>query len=522
MEIVTGEQMRRIDRRTIEEMEIPGLQLMEAAGRGVAAALLEDYPDAADRGVVVLCGKGNNGGDGLVAARHLASHGVEPQVLLLATAGELKGDAAVNLAAAIQHGLRSEELPDEDAWEAARGVLSGSRIVLDAILGTGVVGGARGLARAVLRDVNRSACEVVAIDVPSGLGSDEAEVEGIALRAARTYTLCRPKPSLVLDPGAAHAGLVRVIPIGIPDEAVAKESTALEWVDRTTAAGWLPPRAASSHKGDYGHLLVVAGSRNKSGAAVLVGRGALRTGAGLVTVATPVSAQERVAVQQAELMTEALAESPDGTLADPAAEVVLELLSTRDVLAIGPGIGTDLHATDTVRRVVAECRVPLVIDADALNALAGSEEFAHLADRPRAVVLTPHPGEAARLLGSTTGEVQADRSAAARRLARTSGAIVILKGHQTLVARPDGALAVNASGNPGMGSAGVGDVLTGVVGALLARGLDGWSAARLAVFLHGDAGDRAAARLGQDGLIASDLVDALPAALTGLQGTHSR
>jgi NAD(P)H-hydrate epimerase len=516
MEVVTGEQMRRIDRHAIEDAGIPSLQLMEAAGRGVAQALLEDYPDAASRGVVVLCGKGNNGGDGLVASRYLARAGVTPRVLLLARAADLQGDAAHNYRAAGKYGLEVREVPDEGAWATAQLVLAETAIVLDAILGTGATGGARDLARAVIRDLNRRRCSVVAVDLPSGIDADRAEVEGSALRAERTYTLCRPKLALVLDPGAVYAGAVRVIPIGIPDEVVRRVPTELEWIERTTAASLLPRRAAASHKGDYGHLLAVAGSRDRSGAAVLLARGALRSGAGLVTVATPASAQSRIAAQQAEVMTAPLAETVDGTLASAAVEAVLELASRRTALALGPGLGTDSQTRDAVRGIVGGCRVPLVLDADALNALAGTA-IARLPEFSRPVVLTPHPGEAARLLGVTTGDVQADRLDAARRLARDTGAVALLKGRQSIVARPDGRAAINASGNPGLATGGTGDVLTGMIGAFLARRLDGWQAARLAAYVHGDAGDRAAARRGQDGLIASDVVDELPNALAGLR-----
>ncbi len=520
MEVVTGEQMRRIDRRAIDEQGIPGLRLMEAAGRGVAEALLEDYPDAAASGVVVLCGKGNNGGDGLVAARYLARRGLTPRIVLLASADALAKDAAHNQRAAVNLGLEIREVPDEQAWERERSLLTGSPIVLDAMLGTGVKGGAQGLPRTVIRDLSRSRCRVVSVDLPSGLDADTAEVQGIAVRAERTYTICRPKLALVLDPGATHAGAVRVIPIGIPDDAVAQESTSLEWVEATTAARLLPPRAAASHKGDYGHLLVVAGSRDKSGASVLVARGALRSGAGLVTLATTPSGLRYAASQQAEMMTESLTETATGTLAADAAEAALELLSGRDALALGPGLGAEPQTRHAVRVIVQGCHSPLVLDADALNALVGTADLSPLPERPRPVVLTPHPGEAARLLGRTTHEVQTDRLEAARRLARTSGAVVVLKGHQSIVARPDGQAAINSTGNPGMATGGAGDVLTGAVGALLARRLDGWNAARLAVFVHGAAGDRAARRLGQDGLIASDIVDELPGALVELRAVE--
>jgi NAD(P)H-hydrate epimerase len=519
MEIVSGEQMRRIDRRAIEDLGIPGLQLMEAAGRGVAEALISDYPNAAAGSVVVLCGKGNNGGDGLVAARYLSRHGVRVRIFLLCRGDELRGDAAHNHGAAVEHGLEVREISDEAAWREVRPALDEPSVVLDAILGTGVKGGARGLAATVIDDLNRGAGHIVSVDVPSGIDADGVAVVGPAVRAERTYTLCRPKLPLVLDPAAAYAGMVRVVPIGIPDDAVHAENTRLEWLERTSVQRLLPPRAAASHKGDHGHLLGVAGSRCKSGAAVLLARGALRCGVGLMTVATTSSAQRRVAMQQAEMMTETLAQTADGEVASTATAVALSLLGERDALALGPGLGTREETGEAIRAIVEGCTAPMVIDADGLTALAAGDDALPLPDRGRPAVLTPHPGEAARLLGCETREVQADRSDAARRLAERCAAVIVLKGHQTIVACPTGRMAVNSTGNPGMASGGTGDVLTGAVGAFLAAGLRAWDAARLAVFVHGDAGDRAARRVGQDGMIASDLIDELPASLAALRRT---
>lgn len=522
MEILTGEQMRRVDRRAIETLGISSSVLMESAGREVAAALLADYPCAESAGVLVLCGKGNNGGDGLAAARHLARCGVIPEVVLLAREDQVRGDAALNLTLARAAGLHVHELAEESAWVAARPQLAPPRIVLDAILGTGVRGGARGLAARVIEDLNHYGARVVAIDLPSGLNADTAAVEGSAVMAERTYTLARPKLPLVLEPAAAHSGAFRVLPIGIPDEAVRAEDVALEWLDRATASALLPPRAADSHKGSYGHLLAVAGSRGKSGAAVLLARGALRCGVGLITVATAASCLPVVAMQQAELMTEPLPEGASGCLAPEAAGIALDLLASRSALAIGPGLGSEPQARAAVLEILAGARSTVVVDADALNALAalGTGWPAQLPHH--GVILTPHPGEAARLLGRTIDEVQAERLSAVRELARMSGGVVVLKGHRTLLARPDGYVAVNASGNPGMASGGMGDVLTGAIGALLARGLEGWSAARLAVFAHGDAGDRCARTLGQDGVLASDVARRLPQALVALRRASTR
>ena len=509
MEILTGEQMRRVDRRAIDEFGVPSLDLMEAAGRGVAAALLEEFPEARQAGVLILCGKGNNGGDGLVAARHLAALGLEPRVVLLADGDGLSGDAATNLAAARAAGIEVHETPDETRWQAERSSLDSGRIVLDAMLGTGVRGGARGLVARVIEDLNRVAPRVAAVDLPSGVDGDRPHTDGCAVTAQRTFTLCRPKVALVLGDDSVRAGRLRVIPIGIPAAALRAEPVDLEWIDADLARSLLPARPSDSHKGTYGHLLAVAGSAGKSGAAVLLARASLRCGVGLVTVATPVSAQGAVAVQQAEVMTEPLAETDDGVLAGGGADPALSLLATRDALALGPGLGSAGATCAAVESIVAGAERPSVIDADGLNAFAGN--LAGLAARPAPTVLTPHPGEAARLLDIGNDEVQADRLAAVRRIARETSAVVVLKGHRTLIARPDGRVSVNSTGNAGMATAGTGDALTGAIGAFLARGLDGWDAARLGVYVHGDAGDRARRQLGQESMIASDLIANLPA-----------
>jgi len=518
VEVLTGEQMRRVDRRAIDGMGIPSLALMEAAGRGVAEALLADHPrlTADPAPVTILCGKGNNGGDGLVAARYLASAGVTVRVVLLASASELRGDAAENLSAARAHGIEVVEAADEPSWSREAERLDRSALVLDAVLGTGVRGGARGLPARAIRDLERSSRPVVSIDLPSGMDADRREVEGVTVRATRTYTLCRPKLPLIDGEGAARAGMLRVIPIGIPDEAVRAEGATLGWLDPHDLRGLLPRRETASHKGSFGHLLALAGSRGKPGAAVLVARGALRSGVGLVTVATAASAAPVVSAQQAEIMTESIPETPAGAPSVAALDRVLKLAGQRDALALGPGLGTEDGTRELIAGIVRSVSGPLVVDADGLNAFPRGEG---LEAGGRSLVLTPHPGEAARLGATDTASVQADRLGAARTLAVRTGAVVVLKGHRTVIAAPDGRVAVNSTGNPGMATAGSGDVLTGIVGSLLARGMHAWDAARLAAFAHGDAGDRAARDVGQEGMIAGDLLDRLPRALEALVET---
>jgi len=515
MEILTGAQMRDADRRAIEGMGIPSLDLMERAGAGVAACLLEEVLSRGPRPVLIVCGKGNNGGDGLVAARHLARLGHVPRTVVLAPQRDLSPEAWAQLSAARSSGLSIEEIGDESGWARVSPSLSQDTVVVDALLGTGVRRATSGVLARVIEDVNASGATVVAIDLPSGIDADTGSVPGPAMIAHRTYTLCRPKLGLVVEPGASHAGTFRVIDIGIPDDAVRAAGANLEWMDRDAARRLLPARPPAAHKGTMGHLLGVAGSRGKSGAAVLLARAALRSGAGLVTIATPKSVQPIVAAAQAEAMTEPLAESGAGTLSARAAGPVGKLLASRDAIAIGPGVGTTRDAVAAVRAIVAKLTRPAVLDADALNAFASGPK---LRARKAPLVLTPHPGEAARLLRTTAAAVQSDRFGAARRLAEMTGAVVVLKGRRSLVASPDGRVAVNSTGNPGMATGGTGDALTGIAGALLARGLAPFDAARLATYVHGGAGDVAVASSGVEGMIAGDLVDALPHAWRDVAG----
>jgi NAD(P)H-hydrate epimerase len=517
MEILTAAGMRRVDERTIRDHRIPGLSLMESAGTGAAEALLEEIPRLASRRVVVFCGKGNNGGDGLVAARHLKRRGVAVQVVLVARRGEVEGDAAVNLARALEDGVAVVELADDATWSRVVPEMDRDTIVVDALLGTGASGAARGLVARAIDGINACPATVVAIDLPSGVTTDSGSLVGPTVRAHRTLTLCRPKPCLVLEPAAAHAGPWRVLDIGIPDEAVAAERADLEWLNAEAAARLMPVRPPDAHKGTMGHLLAVAGSRGKPGAAALLARAALRSGVGLVTVATPRSAQPIVAAAQLEVMTEPLTETRSGAVGRSAAVAALRLLAGRDALAIGPGLGTELGTRAAVVAILAARSAPVVLDADGLNAFAADGRArTRLRAGSHPLVLTPHPGEAARLLRTTSGEIQSDRLGSARRLAAETGAIVVLKGRRTVVAQSDGRASFNTTGNAGMATGGTGDALTGVLGALLARGLSGFDAARLGTYVHGAAGDLAAARFGEDGLIAGDLIDALPQAWSAL------
>ena len=514
--VLTAEEMRAADRRTIEEVGLPGAVLMENAGAAVAQAVRERWPSA--RRILVLCGKGNNGGDGFVVARRLLT--LQPEVCLFASRGAVQGDAGLHMKAYERSGGQVHELADEEAWRARReALLGGAEVVVDALLGTGLHSAPAGILARVIADVEayckRSGTPVVAVDVPSGLSSDSGHTPWETLTATLTVALAAPKRCHVLSPACDRVGELRVADIGIRADVIAASGPALSLLEASDAGAAFPERAPAAHKGSFGHLLVVAGSVGKTGAAVLAATGALRTGAGLVTVATPWPALAMVAAGRAEVMTEPLPVSASGDLEVGAVDRALELARLRHAVVLGPGLGDHPATRAFVRRFVAECPRPLLLDADGLNAFAGDVAALTeaLRERASATVLTPHPGEMARLVGTSVPEVQARRLEMAQALAASVQGLVVLKGHQTVVARPDGRAAVNPTGNPGMATGGTGDVLAGMLGALLARGLDPWLAATAGVYLHGLAGDMAAARLGPESLVAHDLIDALPDAI---------
>jgi ADP-dependent NAD(P)H-hydrate dehydratase / NAD(P)H-hydrate epimerase len=513
--LATAEEMRRADRRATERFGVPSLLLMENAGRGAADALERVLGPVGGRHVVVISGKGNNGGDGFVVARHLLGRGGRVSAWLVGRAEDVHGDARVNLDALQRAGERVTEAPDPSGsvFDRLRAELAEADVIVDALLGTGVRGPATGAVAAGIEAINAAGSAgrpVCALDLPSGLPSDGETPAGPVVRARVTVTFGLPKLGLVLPGGAALAGRVEIADLGIP-RAWLGEGIPTALLEAADVRAVLPARPAEAHKGSYGHLLVVAGSVGRTGAAVLACLGALRSGTGLVTCATPASQQPVVAAQLPEPMTEPLPETAARTISAKSVERIVELLSRMDALALGPGIGLDPETRAAVQTLVREVERPMVIDADALTALAGKPGLCRDAPAPR--LLTPHPGEAARLLGSSIVEVQADRIASARRLAADSGAIVALKGAQTVVASPDGRVTLNPTGNPGMATGGTGDVLTGVTGGLLAQGVVPTAALAAAVYLHGLAGDLAAAERGQAGLVAGDVANALPAAI---------
>ncbi len=513
MRILTAAQMREADRFTIEDIGIPSLVLMENAGRQVVAAIEATYePQLAGR-VAVLCGRGNNGGDGFVIARTLLQRGVDTSVFVIGQLADVRGDARTNLDILGRLGVTVVEIADEQAWELHFSEVSQCTLIVDAILGTGLSSAVSGMLETVIADINASDIPIVAVDLPSGLSADTPHLPGDCVNATMTVTLASPKLPLILPPGEAYAGDVVIADIGIPFEVI--EGLEGRYVDLLTPEQLreqIEPRTADAHKGDFGRVTVIAGSVGKTGAAFLAGMGALRSGAGLVTVATPASCLPIVASMAPELMTEPLAES-GGSVSESALERVLEL--SQDVIACGPGLGRTQDASAFVRALVDRATVPLVLDADALTLLA--EEPGRLVGRDdRDVIITPHPGEMARLVGASIDDVQANRIDMAADFATTHHVYVVLKGHRTVIATPAGRVFINPTGNPGLATAGTGDVLTGMVAAWLAQLLDAETACRVAVFLHGAAGDVAEAAHGQVAMTATDVLARLGDALTAL------
>jgi NAD(P)H-hydrate epimerase len=484
---------------------------MESAGRAVVEVVLDALRERPGE-VVIVCGPGNNGGDGLVVARHLHGLGVAVRVGLLGgAAGEgLRGDAAANFARAQACGVQL----DGPRWRAPlRGV------VVDAIFGTGLTRKIGGAAAAAIRRIEKARSAgalVVAVDLPSGLDADTGQVLGVAVRADRTVTISLPKLGLALEPGRSHAGRVQVARIGIVDRTASLTPPAVQWTP-LGAARALPQRPVSGHKGSFGHVLVVAGSEGKTGAAALAARAAARAGAGLVTVACPAGLNDVLETLCTEAMTAPVADTEGRAFAVAAEDRVLALAHERDVVALGPGLGSDSDTSLFARGFAKRCERPLVIDADGLNAFGAEPELLRARSAP--TLLTPHPGEAARLLATPTAAINADRLAAARELAERSGCTVLLKGAGTIVAAPDrrAVAFVNPTGGPSLASGGTGDVLCGLAAALIAQGLDPFRSAALAAWVHGAAADRIAGRRGDAGLLASELADELPPTLHALR-----
>jgi len=507
--LVTAQEMRELDRDAIEKLGVPADALMENAGRAVAQELLRELPSGAE--VSIVCGRGNNGGDGLVAARHLHQLGVDVRVVLLGDVADLSADAATNLDRACRVGV---PLADHEWQPPPRGV------VVDAIFGTGLSRIVEGVEAEWIRRINAcraDACgrvRVVSVDLPSGLCADSGAVLGSCIEADTTVALGLPKVGLSLEPGRSAAGRISVAEIGIGDPDANRLPRTELWT-RAYAGSRLPARPADGHKGSFGHVLIVAGSEGKTGAAALAAEGAARTGAGLVTIACPAGLNDILEIKCTEAMTAPVADTPERALASSAADSIVALAATRDALGLGPGIGRSEETQALVVSLIKRLEIPLVIDADGLYPFAGEPDW--LRERRAPTVLTPHPGEAAALLGIEASEVNRDRPAAARELAKRFGSVIALKGAASVTAAPDGRIAINPTGGPALAAGGTGDVLLGMLTGLVAQGLEAFEATALAVFIHGAAADRLAKRAGSSGHLAGEIASEVPAATEDLR-----
>ena len=504
MRVIAAEAMQEADRRTISELGVPGLTLMENAGRGSADLIHERYGAGPCRNAVIVAGKGNNGGDGYVIARLLAGRGWQVQTLVLAPREEIGGDARTNLDLLPLDKVRF--CPTGIA--SSTGELADATVIVDALFGTGLAKEVAGPYAEAIDLITASGRPVVAVDIPSGIHGTTGRVLGTAVRADLTVTFASAKLGHILYPGAEHVGELRVVEIGIP-ESVLSEVPGYDFVDAAAARALLRPRRRTAHKGSFGHVLVIAGSRGKTGAAAMAANAAIRAGSGLVTLAVPAMLHDILEVKTTEAMTVSLDDSGRGYLGTLALPEVLTLLTGKDAVALGPGISWNPDTIAFVHRLAAEIRLPLVIDADALNAVSEQPDLLRSAPS-RQIILTPHPGEMARLCGATIAEIERDRIGTARDFAVRFGVHLILKGARTVCAAPDGRIAINGSGNPGMASGGMGDVLTGILVSLLGQGYDPFDACRLGVYLHGAAADLVAAEKGEIGLSATDVQEKLP------------
>ncbi len=517
MKIVSATEMREIDRATSERFGVPSLTLMENAGAAVANFILSDYPKGERIGII--CGKGNNGGDGFVAARKLLAACRAVRLLLLANPEELRGDAASMFPRLALTPLVVREPGGLDSVEARE--IFAADVLVDAVLGTGFRPPVSDLYAAAIRKMNESAVPVVAVDIPSGANADAMKPQGgDVARADAVVTFTAPRPAHVF--AALTHGPTVIAPIGSPAEAIQSKLN----LNLSTPADFsklLVPRARDANKGSYGHVLVVGGSVGKAGAAAMAGFSALRAGAGLSTVATAKSVLPTVAGFHPELMTVSLKETTAGSIASRNLQsgFMDALVERKTVLAIGPGISRERDTAEFVRKMVQRYKTPMVLDADGLNAFEG--KTSKLAGNIGSIVVTPHPGEMSRLTGKSVAEIQGNRLDVARAFAREHELIVVLKGHRTLISAPDGAVWVNPTGNPGMATGGTGDILTGLIAGLMAQHPERvFEATALAVYLHGLSGDLAAASIGERCLVATDLVRYLPQAFAALQSHKSK
>ncbi|MEW6672987.1 MAG: NAD(P)H-hydrate dehydratase [Thermodesulfobacteriota bacterium] len=508
MYLVTASEMQAMDRRTIETFGLPGRLLMENAGRGAAQFLLKTFPGLTGKKVAVIAGRGNNGGDGFVIARCLFQKGVTVRVFLLAKSKAVAGDAAANLKLLKPLGIPVDEIPDGSAFKKHQTAMRHQDIWVDAILGTGLKSDVDGYFKEIIDFINSLGRPVFSVDIPSGLDSDTGHPRGACIRAHSTATFGFAKIGHMLFPGATYTGKLQIIDIGIPDPVAAEVGPAQQLLTADMIRSLFVPRAPDAHKGTTGHLLVLAGSPGKTGAAAMTAMAAMRAGAGLVTLGVPKSLNPILETQVLEAMTAPLPETIDALFAESACDRIQDLLSDKRCMVFGPGVGISPEIESLLRRILPTLNVPMVIDADGLNNLAADVGMLKTAGAP--VIVTPHPGEMARLTGASVREIQADRLGCARKFSKKYKLHVVLKGARTVIAHPDGKVYVNPTGNAGMASGGMGDVLTGVIGGLLTQGYTPEAASHMGTYLHGAAADHLAEQMGPVGYLAGDVMNVIP------------
>ncbi|AFV12054.1 carbohydrate kinase-like protein [Thermacetogenium phaeum DSM 12270] len=516
MRLVQADEMRELDREATRRFGIPGLLLMENAGLSIVDVILKRFWDNKPQGkrILILAGPGNNGGDGFVVGRHLFNRGAEVKILITAPPDSYGGDAEVNLKIVSEMGIPLRVLEPERLREVEE-MLAGADLVLDALFGTGFRGVPREPVASLIRLVNKAGKAVVAVDLPSGLEADTGRVAGDCVRAQVTVTMGMPKIGLYLEPGAQYAGEVVVGDISFPPELKTEEGGNYYLVDEEMVAAALPERLPTQHKGDFGHVLVIGGTRGYTGAAALASNAALRSGAGLVTAVVPEDLYPVAAAKLTEVMTFP-APGKDGGFDAGACAALMGLFGRATVLAVGPGLGQGEGTVSFLRELLERTDLPAVLDADALNILARDRRILTdplFAERRKRWILTPHPGEMARLCGTGVGEIQSDRIGVAVRASREWGTTVVLKGARTVIAAPGSPVFINPTGNPGLASGGTGDVLAGLVAGLLAQGIAPVEAAFSGAFIHGLAADRIARQKGMAGLVAGDLLEEIPVVL---------
>ncbi|MEW5768170.1 MAG: NAD(P)H-hydrate dehydratase [bacterium] len=533
MKLTTASQMQEIDRRATADFGIPGLILMENAGLKAVQVLVDFISDLAQKKVVVCAGRGNNGGDGLVVARHLFNGGIDVRVVLISEKSKVTGDAKVNLEAVLKSGIPLYEATSPDQLDQVRQEILTADIIIDALLGTGIKGPVKGLMGETINLINEASqvirhsqsaisnpqsairnpqSVVLSLDLPSGLPADTGQIEGPCVKATATVTFGLPKIGLFLYPGATKVGQLYLAEIGFPPPLLKDAALKFHLLEEEEIASLMPRRAVWAHKGDCGRVLVIAGSVGMTGAACLSSQAALKIGAGLITLGVPESLNPICEIKLTEVMTRPLAQTEKGTLSLRAYSQLEDLLSKASSIILGPGLGRHPETTRLVEKIIREVEAPIVLDADGLNAISADPDILR-ASRAE-VIITPHPGEASRIITKDIAEINADRPGTAAYLAQNYQVVAVLKGAPTVIASPEGNIYLNPTGNPGLASGGTGDVLTGMIGGLLAQGLPPLDAARAGVYLHGLSADLAIVEKSIPGLSATDLISYLPQTLS--------